>query len=177
VLSIMDVAAVLLTLSALFGWLNFTFLPMSHSVGLLVMSVVSIKITWRHPLRTGLLAGSLSSLPLLALGLSGAWWMVAGAAFFGGLGFALCGVAWETAFQQRVPREALSRVSAYDDLLSYLAIPLSPLAVGPLVAVFGGPAIAFTCGLGYLACALLPLVNRRIRNLTADAPLQPRPGI
>ncbi|GGI32020.1 cation:proton antiporter [Bradyrhizobium guangdongense] len=40
-LSIMDVAAVLLTLSALFGWLNYKFLPLSHSVGLLVMSVVT----------------------------------------------------------------------------------------------------------------------------------------
>jgi len=41
VLSIMDLAAVLLTLSALFGWLNYKFLPLSHSVGLLVMSVVT----------------------------------------------------------------------------------------------------------------------------------------
>ena len=40
-LSIMDVAAILLTLSALFGWLNYKFLPLSHSVGLLVMSVVT----------------------------------------------------------------------------------------------------------------------------------------
>ncbi|QQO24783.1 sodium:proton antiporter [Bradyrhizobium diazoefficiens] len=40
-LSIMDVTAVLLTLSAVFGWLNHKFLPLSHSVGLLVMSVVT----------------------------------------------------------------------------------------------------------------------------------------
>lgn len=39
-LSIMDVAAIL-TLSAVFGWLNHKFLPLSHSVGLLVMSVVT----------------------------------------------------------------------------------------------------------------------------------------
>ncbi|RXH31005.1 hypothetical protein XH99_11135 [Bradyrhizobium nanningense] len=37
----MDIAAVLLTLSAIFGWLNHKFLPLSHSVGLLVMSVVT----------------------------------------------------------------------------------------------------------------------------------------
>jgi len=41
VLSMMDVAAVLLTLSAVFGWLNHKYLPLSHSVGLLVMSVVT----------------------------------------------------------------------------------------------------------------------------------------
>jgi len=33
----MDIAAVLLTLSAAFGWLNHKFLPLSRSVGLLVM--------------------------------------------------------------------------------------------------------------------------------------------
>jgi CPA1 family monovalent cation:H+ antiporter len=41
VLSLFDMIAVLLALSALFGWLNHKFLPLSHSVGLLVMSVVS----------------------------------------------------------------------------------------------------------------------------------------
>jgi monovalent cation:H+ antiporter, CPA1 family len=41
VLSLMDIAAVLLTLSAIFGWLNHKFLPLSHSVGLLVMSVLT----------------------------------------------------------------------------------------------------------------------------------------
>jgi hypothetical protein len=35
----MDLAAVFLTLSAVFGWLNHKFLPLSHSVGLLVMSL------------------------------------------------------------------------------------------------------------------------------------------
>lgn len=41
VLSLMDIAAVLLTLSAVFGWLNHKFLPLSRSVGLLAMSVVT----------------------------------------------------------------------------------------------------------------------------------------
>lgn len=40
-LSIMDLAAVLPTLSAIFGWFNHKFLPLTHSVGLLVMSVVT----------------------------------------------------------------------------------------------------------------------------------------
>lgn len=40
-LSLMDIAAVLLTLSAVFGWLNHKFLPLSRSVGLLVMSVLT----------------------------------------------------------------------------------------------------------------------------------------
>ena len=38
--SLLDLAAILLTLSALFGWLNHKFIPLPHTIGLLVMSVV-----------------------------------------------------------------------------------------------------------------------------------------
>lgn len=40
-LSTLDLAALLLTLSALFGWINRKFLPFPHAVGLLGMSVVA----------------------------------------------------------------------------------------------------------------------------------------
>ena len=40
-LSLFDLAAVLLTLSALFGWLNHKYLPLPHTIGLLVMSVTA----------------------------------------------------------------------------------------------------------------------------------------
>lgn len=39
--SLLDLAAILLTLSALFGWLNHKFIPLPHTIGLLVMSVVT----------------------------------------------------------------------------------------------------------------------------------------
>lgn len=146
-----------------------------RAIGLLVTSIVSIKINWRHPLRTGLLAGSLSSLPLLCLGLSGRWWIVAIAAFIGGIGFAVNGVTWETTLQLRVPRQALSRVTSYDDLLAYIAIPLSQLAVGPLAAAHGAARIAGFCGFGYLVAALLPLLNSTIRHLTSEADATYRP--
>jgi monovalent cation:H+ antiporter, CPA1 family len=41
VISIFDLAAMLLTLSALFGWLNRRFLRMPHSIGLLVMGLLA----------------------------------------------------------------------------------------------------------------------------------------
>lgn len=40
-LSLLDLSAMLLTLSALFGWLNHKFLSLPHTVGLLVMSVAA----------------------------------------------------------------------------------------------------------------------------------------
>ena len=40
-ISIFDLAALLLTLSALFGWLNRRFLRMPHTIGLLVMGLLA----------------------------------------------------------------------------------------------------------------------------------------
>ena len=39
--SLLDLAAILLTLSAFLGWLNHKFIPLPHTIGLLVMSVVT----------------------------------------------------------------------------------------------------------------------------------------
>ena len=40
-ISIFDLAALLLTLSALFGWLNHRFLRLPHTIGLLVMGLAT----------------------------------------------------------------------------------------------------------------------------------------
>ena len=66
--------------------------------------------------------------------------------------------------QQRVPRDTLSRVASFDDLFSFAAIPLSQLAVGPLVAAIGASRLALLCGVGYLVASLLPLLSREVRT-------------
>ncbi len=40
-MSILDLCAILLTLSAVFGWLNRKFVLLPHAIGLLVMGVVA----------------------------------------------------------------------------------------------------------------------------------------
>jgi hypothetical protein len=135
-----------------------------RAAGLLLMSIVAVRLVFRRPLRTGRLFGVLPALPLLALGFSGEPWIVAAAAFVGGLGFTISAITWDTALQTQVPREALSRVSAFDDLLSFIAIPLSQLAAGPLAAALGAGPVALLCGVVYLVAALLPLLSRDTRQ-------------
>jgi MFS family permease len=136
-----------------------------RAVGLLVMSVVAVRIVPRRPLRGGLVWGTLAGLPLLAVGLSGDAWVVAAAAFVGGLGVTVAAITWESTFQAAVPAESLSRVAAYDDLLSYAAIPLSQVAVGPLAATYGAREVSVGCGLAVVGCCLLPLLSRDVRDL------------
>jgi MFS family permease len=57
--------------------------------------------------------------------------------FLGGLGEALFGVMWETTMAREIPPQALSRVSAYDAMGSFLLQPIGLAVMGPLVAVTG----------------------------------------
>jgi MFS family permease len=136
-----------------------------RAIGLLVMSALAVKIVLRRPLRAGRVWGTLAGLPLLAIGLSGQAWVVAVAAFVGGLGFTVAAITWETALQASVPRASLSRVAAYDDVLSYVAIPLSQIAVGPLAQAYGAGRVSVACGVAYVAACLFPLASRELRNV------------
>jgi hypothetical protein len=129
------------------------------------MSIVAVKVVLRRPLRDGRIWGTLAALPLLAVGLTGDAWIVAAAAFVGGLGFTVAAITWESTLQAAVPEQSLSRVAAYDELLSYVAIPLSQLAVGPLAAVYGAKEVSVACGVAYIVVSLLPLLSREVRDL------------
>ena len=135
--------------------------------GLLLMSVLMYRVRAGHPLRMGRLWGTLSALPLLALGLTSSIWWLAIAAFTGGIGFTIADITWDTSLQQHVPPDVLARVASYDDLLSYLAIPLSLLMVGPLATHFGPAPVATGCGIAYAIASLAPLAQHEVRDLTA----------
>ncbi|WP_441248264.1 MFS transporter [Kitasatospora sp. McL0602] len=141
------------------------FVLSARGAGLLLMSVLMYRLAVRHLLRLGQLASALGALPLLALGarLHAPW--LTGAAFVAGLGSAVSGISWETSLQEHVPAHALSRVSSYDDLLSYLAIPIGQLSVGPLTQTFGGFRVTATAGILYAAAALAPLASTAVRRL------------
>ncbi|WP_435130588.1 MFS transporter [Actinacidiphila sp. bgisy144] len=136
-----------------------------RAAGLLVMSVVAVRLVFRRPLRDGRIWGALAGLPLLALGWSGTAWVVAPAAFVGGLGFSVAAITWESTLQEAVPQQSLSRVTAYDDLLSFLAIPLSQLLAGPLGRAAGAREVCTLCGIGCIASCLLPLLDRQVRTM------------
>jgi MFS family permease len=141
--------------------------------GLLLMSVVMYRLVLRHPLLTGRIASAFGACSLLALGLGlAAPWLLA-LAFVGGLGFAMSGITWETSLQQHVARDVLSRVASIDDLLSFAAIPIGQLLVGPAAARWGATSVALWCGIAFAAAALAPLASRSVRDLPATAATTP----
>lgn len=135
-----------------------------RAVGLLISSTLLVRFTFAHPLRTGRMLGALAAVPLAALGLGAPAWIVAAAAFIGAIGFSISGITWDTALQRHVPTDHLSRVSAYDDLLSFIAIPASQIATAPLAAAIGARNLALAAAALYAVSSLAPLLNPTVRN-------------
>lgn len=136
-----------------------------RAVGLLVVTAVMYRLVVKRLLPTGQIASALAALPLVALGLHADVYVLAVAAFVAGLGTGMGGIAWDTSLQEHVDNRKLSRFAAYDDLGSYLSIPLGQLAVVPLAAQFGDGPVAVSGGALYLLVALLPLAVPSVRGL------------
>ncbi|WP_344879748.1 MFS transporter [Allokutzneria multivorans] len=137
----------------------------ARGAGMLVMSTLMYRFATRYLLRWGSVLSALGALPLIALGTgAGVSWLVV-AAFVGGLGSSAAAISWETSLQEHVPSESLSRVSAYDALLSYVAIPFGQLSVGPATEAFGGSAVATGAGIVFAVAVLLPLASASVRRL------------
>lgn len=82
-----------------------------------------------------------------------------------GTGSAVESVLWETALQQRVAREALSRVASIDMLLSFVSVPVGQL-IAPMAAALVGLPFALAIGAGLCVVTLLaPLLSAEVRGL------------
>jgi MFS family permease len=125
-----------------------------------------------HPLRTGMVL----ALPWPASSIGVAFGLPLGivvpATVLAGFGIALFGIWWETALAERVPPHLLSRVSAYDWLVSLSLLPIGYLFAGPLGevvgerTVLGAGAVAATLA---LAAGLLVPETRALRRLERAA--------
>ena len=161
------------------GEATWGFVLSARGLGLLVMSALMYRLVVGHLLRVGQLMSVLGALPLLALGAHlHTPWLIA-SAFTAGLGSAVAGISWDTSLQEHVPAHVLSRVSSYDDLLSYVAIPIGQLCVGPLAQTFGGFRLTTGTGVVYAVAAVVPLASTAVRRLphARAEPVGPDPAV
>jgi MFS family permease len=110
----------------------------AYAVGMLTGVVLAGRIRTRHPLRVATLAAIGLGLPALALGSGAGLGLAIAGAVLAGIAFDVFGVLWETTVQREVPKEAISRVSAYEWLG---AVGFGPVALvaGGLLAQWAGP--------------------------------------
>jgi MFS family permease len=133
--------------------------------GLLLMTVLLMSCRLRKPLRTGMLGASVIAAPILALGIDPAVGPLLVLSFLAGCGMELFGIGWQTALQEHVPHDLLSRVSSYDALGSFVAIPVGAVVFGPLATAFGTEPVLVVSGVVYAVVALSTLLSASVRDL------------
>jgi hypothetical protein len=81
------------------------------------------------------------------------------------MAFEQWGVHWTTALQTHVPRESLSRVSAFDAMGSLIFGPVGLALAGPLIAAFGVSEVLVGCAVITAVMLGLTLLDREVRGL------------
>jgi MFS family permease len=135
------------------------------AVGGIVGSALALRFRPRHPLRWSFMVILPISLQLLALIPP----VPAAGLFFAAVlavsAIALANVLWNTTLQERIPEYALSRVSAYDWMVSLVFMPVGYAIAGPLSDAIGvDETLALAAGISLVANLSILLVPD-VRNL------------
>jgi hypothetical protein len=185
-------AAVLLTLGPLIavrqlgGEGAWVAVLQAGAIGLLAGSLLATRVGGAglfglritRPVMVANLGLSLYAIPLVLLAVP-----APAAVTVAGYGLALAGLGflnpvWETAVQRHIPADRLARVSAYDMLVSLVAMPLGYLVAAPAAAAWGNAAplvaaavlVAVTC----VGTVAVPAV-RNLRTESVPGPGTARP--
>ncbi len=137
----------------------------AESLGLLLMTVLLLRVRFRHPLRAGMLGCAAFGAPLLMLGIEPQLLPLLAAAFLAGMGMEVFGLGWNLAMQENIDEEMLSRAYSYDALGSFVAMPVGQILYGPLGDVFGYRNVLVVSAVVYTTIALVTLASGSVRNL------------
>ncbi|WP_159062506.1 MFS transporter, partial [Streptomyces caniscabiei] len=145
------------------------------SLGAVAGGVLSLRWRPRRAILVGCaLMGLTATIPLL-LALAPYTWLLVVANFVAGVGGEQAGVAWYSTLNEQIPEDRLARVYAYDDLGSYLALPLAQFAAGPAVLLLGLQATLYAAAALVLLATLAMVATPSIRAL-APKTAEPQPA-
>lgn len=109
----------------------------AEGIGLLLGSIIGLKIKLKYPLRFLLLISFSISLYMWSMAKPQSIWFIAFCALLWGMTLDLWITIWSTAMAREVPREALSRVSSFDAMGTMLLRPVGLAIAGPLSMAIG----------------------------------------
>jgi MFS family permease len=142
------------------------------SVGTLSGNALALRFAPRHLLRWPRLMGLLVLPTIVALALGAPVGWLVGSAFFMGLAMSYPDVLWFTALQQEIPEDAISRVSSFDYLGSFVLRPLGYSLAAAMVAL-GARSSLLVFAAVFLATTLASMLVPGVRNLRRGEPSEP----
>ena len=137
----------------------------AEALGTVLMTLLMLRLRLRHPLRAGMLAICVLAVPMVLLGAAPALVPVAVGFFLAGAAVEVFGVGWSTALHEHVPVSVLSRVSSYDALGSFVAIPIGTFLYGWLATVADTETLMLVSASVYVLISLSALLSRSVRDL------------
>lgn len=137
----------------------------AESFGLLLMTIVMLRVGFRFPLRAGMLGMCCMSVPMLILGVHPSVVPLTVAAFVSGAGLEVFSIGWSLAMQEHIAEEMLSRAYSYDALGSFVAMPVGQVVYGPLGQALGYRPVLIVSAVVFLGVCLLTLTSRAVRRL------------
>jgi MFS transporter, DHA3 family, tetracycline resistance protein len=114
----------------------------------------------------------LGSIPLVVVGFTSSFTLMAVATFVVGVTDGAGMVIWGTLLQRRVPTEMLGRVSSLDFFVSLAFMPVSFAIVGPLSKVVSMQTIFLVAGIAPVLLAAIALYAARMRQDELAHPLR-----
>ena len=132
-----DVLGPVIALKHFHGAKSWAIVITCESIGYVVGSLLGIRIKIKYPMRFLTSISLTVTIYLLTLSRPSPLPVICVAAFFWGITLDLWGSLWGTAFQRTIPREALSRASAFDGMGTMLLRPVGLAIAGPLASALG----------------------------------------
>jgi MFS family permease len=132
-----DVLGPVIALKHFHGAKSWAIVLTFQSIGYVAGSILGIRARFKYPMRSLTFLTFTLTLYILVLSKPFPIWALAAAAFTWGIVLDLWGTVWGTAFQRTIPREALSRASAFDGLGTMALRPLGLAIAAPLAAAIG----------------------------------------
>lgn len=151
--------------SGVFGWLE-----VAAGVGTIAGALFGLRWRPERPLAVGIMLVSIWPVPVGMFALGMPLGIVLPAMALNGAGLTLFLVLWETALAERIPPDALSRVSSYDWMVSLALLPVGYLLAGILADRFDASKVLLVgCAVAALA-GPAALLSRDLRSLRKIAP-------
>ncbi|MDQ5822489.1 MAG: MFS transporter, partial [Actinomycetota bacterium] len=146
----------------------------ASGVGAVIGGLVALRLRPRRPMLVSVITAGATVFELVALAMHARTAVLSAVALVAGAAIAVHLTLWLTVFQQQIPAVAQSRVSSYDELGSFVLIPLGLALAGPAsallgmsVTLWGAAAISALC---IATMAAIPSV-RAIRSRGAPEPV------
>ena len=163
-----NVLGPLIALEHFDGAKSWSYVITAESVGLIVGSLIAIKVKPKYPMRFLMLSSFTITFYIASLAKPQSLTVIALGAFLFGITLDLWGTVWSTALQRKVPRDSLSRVSSFDAMGSLIFRPIGLAIAAPLSTLLGIENFIYILAVITIFAIVLPLFNSEVRNMSYE---------